>query len=177
MRKPFAAIASALCVGFVLGHVTARYGPLFWGVDQTQVGGDASTTGSVSSGVECKALPSNEPRQLGNKESPTLAVGVQGPVPDHDDAGDSPRETWDELYPDAPPLDPPHVADPYFFGDPTDPEVVRTRAISLEDHIKSLREAGVPQAVIQKAVAEFERRFESARQELQEEIRKTPQSR
>jgi hypothetical protein len=173
MRKPFVAIAGALFAGFVLGNFTARHGPLFFGMNQTQVGGDASIARSASPEVESNALLSNEHRQLGNKESPTVAVGVKVPVPD--DTGDLHKETWEELYPEAPPLDPPHVADPYFFGDPTDPEVVRTRVVVLEDHIKSLREAGVPEAVIQAAVAEFERGFESARQEFQDKIRLTPE--
>jgi hypothetical protein len=168
MRKLFVAIASALLVGFVLGNLTARQWSPFFEVRERQIGGEASTAGNMSSEIEYNASPSNQHRQLENNKSLTAAVQD----PDHVDTGDLPGNTWNEHYPEAPPLDPPHVADPYFYGpDLTDPSILRMRAVALEDHTRSLLEAGVPKAVIQAAVAEFERDFEMARKNLQGEIR------
>ena len=161
MNKPFLVVASAFTIGFALGNLTALHWSFFPEMEAPHVEGSTSGVENALSDVEPKALPPVTNDQRGEKESQSVSS--------HIDARDTNREAIDKLYPGAPPLDPPHVADPYFYGpDLTDPAAVHARNLAIEDHVQSLRKAGVPEAVVKATIAEIERDYERARLENME---------
>jgi hypothetical protein len=164
MNTLSASIVASLIVGFVLGNLSARYGFRVFSLDATEQRtlsdslpdaaeatvsyrqSDGETTSDEETSFEIHdALPAADERHNGSASDP-------------EDSGISRRELrWDEKYPDAPPLNPPHVADRFFFGNPMDPDVMRTRITALEEHIASLRQAGVPELEIQPILKEYQR--------------------